>query len=125
MNLLLVALGGAVGAVGRYALVLLVRPHSPGWPLGTLLVNLVGCLAIGVLGGWSHHALSPRADSRVWALVVVGILGGFTTFSSFGLETIELMREDRLASAAAYVLMSNVLGLALAWGGYQIGTKLG
>lgn len=124
MNFLLVALGGALGAVARYGLVLLVRPHSPGWPLGTLVVNLIGCLAIGVIGGAGQHVLSPRADSRVWAFAVIGILGGFTTFSSFGLETVELVEEGRMASAAAYIALSNVVGLGFAWLGYVLGAKL-
>ncbi|MGH7133374.1 MAG: fluoride efflux transporter CrcB [Phycisphaerales bacterium] len=123
MNVLLVALGGALGAVGRYGLVLLLRPHSPGWPLGTLIVNLIGCLAIGVIGGAGQHVLSPRADSRVWAFAVIGILGGFTTFSSFGLETVELVQEGRMASAVAYIALSNVVGLGLAWAGYVLGVK--
>lgn len=124
MNVLLVALGGALGAVARYGLVLLVRPHSPSWPLGTLIVNLIGCLAIGVIGGATQHALTSRADSRLWAFAVIGILGGFTTFSSFGLETVELVQEGRMASAAAYVVLSNVVGLGLAWLGYVLGAKL-
>lgn len=123
MNIVLVAVGGALGAVARYGLVLLVRPHSPNWPLGTLIVNLIGCLAIGVIGGAGQHVLSPRADSRLWAFAVIGILGGFTTFSSFGLETVELMQEGRTASAAAYVALSNVVGLGLAWLGYVLGAR--
>lgn len=120
ITLALVAIGGAIGACLRYALVLALRPHSPGFPTGTLIVNLIGCLCIGALAGFTSHALSSRADSKLWALLAIGVLGGFTTFSSFSLETVELARDGKLGLAALYVLASNTLGIALAAGGYWI-----
>jgi len=113
--LLLVALGGAIGAGVRYGMVLAIKPHSADFPLGTLCVNLVGCLLIGVLAGW----LGPRAvlSERAFLFLGVGLLGGFTTFSSFGFETLTLISQQRLGAAAVYVLVSNVGGLGLAAAG--------
>ena len=89
-----------------------------GFPWGTLSVNVLGCLAIGVLS-----ALLVVEERRVpeWlhAGLVIGLLGGFTTFSTFGRETIELLREQRIAAAVAYVLASNLAGLAALWLGWS------
>lgn len=106
---MLVALGGAVGSLLRYSVVLLIRPMSPGFPTGTLVVNVAGCVVIGVLAGiWGPGVASGE---RHKLLVFTGILGGFTTFSSFSLEFAALLRDGRPGAAAAYVLLSNLLGL--------------
>lgn len=115
MNLALVAAGGALGSVLRYAVVLLVKPHSPNFPTGTLIVNLLGCLVIGLLAGLWGASITP-AD-RLKLLVFTGIIGGFTTFSSFGLETVTLLREGRIAAAIGYMACSNILGVLAATGG--------
>ena len=105
------ALGGAVGALGRWALAEAV-PHSPAaWPWSTLLVNLAGCLLIGVL----LAVLLARFPRSPWLrpLLAVGVLGGFTTFSTFAVDVVAMTREDRAPLAVAYVLAS-VLGGVLA-----------
>ncbi len=112
---LLVALGGAVGSVARYKLSAYVMQHALDWrfPLGTFTVNVVGCLAAGVLAGLAekHAMFSP--DTRV--LLFAGLLGGFTTFSAFGLETMHLLKRGDFAIAAANVVLSIVAGLAALW----------
>lgn len=104
-----VALGGAVGSVARFGVGLFARALAPGWPWGTLFVNLVGSLLIGVLVG--GFGLRPAPDALRLGLVT-GVLGGFTTFSAFSMETIEMLRAGDTVSALAYVTASVVLGLA-------------
>ena len=111
MAYLLAALGGAVGALARWGLESAL-PHSPGgWPWATLLVNLVGCLLIGVL----LAALLPRFPASPWLrpLLATGVLGGFTTYSTFAVDTVALVDAGRSAVAAAYIAAS-VLGGVLA-----------
>jgi CrcB protein len=105
-----VALGGGGGAVARYAVGvgLLAAWPGPAFPTATLLVNVSGSLAIGVLAG----LLSERA-APVWRLLlVVGFLGGYTTFSSYSLEALALARRGEWLLAAGYVVGSNALALA-------------
>jgi CrcB protein len=114
---LLIALGGAVGSVARYGtgtLLLRVTERTL-FPWGTLAVNLIGCLIIGYLNGLLDDRLI-RPEYRF--LAVVGFLGGYTTFSSFGWEAAAMLRQKDYAAAAAYVLASNVIGIALVVVGY-------
>jgi len=107
---LLVFVGGGVGSVARYLLATAVQRNAPeGFPFGTFLVNLIGCFAIGVVGalGLERAALSPEART----FLMVGILGGFTTFSSFAWETLGLLSVRDVFRAALYVGGSVVLGL--------------
>jgi fluoride exporter len=112
---LLVALGGALGSVARYKLSGLVLHHTIDWPFpaGTFAVNVLGCLVAGVLAALAeeHDLLSP--DTRI--LVFSGVLGGFTTFSAFGLETMHLLKRGELGVAAANVILSVVAGLLALW----------
>ena len=118
MNALLwVMFGGALGAGLRYGISLLLQTRSAEFPVGTLTVNLLGCLLIGFIATWLN-AETARPALRL--ALIVGILGGFTTFSSFGLETIELLQNGRLLVAGAYIFISNSLGLALVWLGHRI-----
>ncbi len=114
-EILLVALGGALGSVARFKLSGLVLHLTPGWrfPLGTFTVNVVGCLVAGVLVGLAekHDLLSP--DARL--LLFTGVLGGFTTFSAFGVETVHLLKRGDVALAAANVAGSVAIGLAALW----------
>ena len=111
LALVLVAAGGAVGSVLRYLVsVLAVELLGTAFPWGTLAVNVLGSLAIGVLGG-----LGVQGEMRL--LLVTGLLGGFTTFSAFSLET-GLLAERHAGLAAVYVAASLALGLAaffLSW----------
>jgi CrcB protein len=110
--LLLVALGGALGSVARFKLSGLVLQQVPGWrfPLGTFTVNVVGCLVAGVLAGLAerHDMFTP--DARL--LLFTGVLGGFTTFSAFGLETVHLLRRGDIAIASANIVLSVTAGIA-------------
>ena len=107
---LLVAGGGAVGAVARLAVSGFVQKRvGAGFPLGTLVVNVLGCLLLGVVMEVvvERELFSPR----VRALVAVGLLGSFTTFSTFGYETLELLRSGAWPSALANVGLNVVVGL--------------
>ena len=112
-QVLLVALGGGLGSVCRYLMSGWVLHRTPNlaFPWGTFAVNVLGCLAVGLLGGLvvKHDMLSP--DARVF--LFTGIAGGFTTFSAFGLETFYLIRRGEVGTAAAYVALSVVVGLLL------------
>lgn len=115
-----VAAGGALGSVGRYLLSLGVLAISPaGWrfPFGTFVVNLLGCFCIGALAGVAERH-GVREGVRLF--VGVGVLGGFTTFSTFGLETWELLRRQEWALAGGYVAGSVLLGL----GAVALGAQL-
>ncbi|MBM7806526.1 CrcB protein [Geodermatophilus bullaregiensis] len=111
MAYLLAALGGALGALARWG-VAEALPRSPGgWPWATLLVNLGGCLLIGVLTG----VLAARRPEPAWArpFLAVGVLGGYTTYSAFAVEAVLLADRGAVVLAAGYVLAS-VLGGVLA-----------
>ena len=108
---LLVGAGGAIGAMSRYGLSLLVGRLWPmSFPLATLLVNIIGSVAMGLFVGLMARFLPPwQNEARLF--VAVGSLGGFTTFSSFSLDTIVLIEHGQLLQAGAYVLLSVVLCL--------------
>jgi CrcB protein len=108
-NVLVVGLGGFLGSALRYTLARLLYTRAPGFPLGTLAVNVLGCLAIGLVLG----ALDARADAHPWwrLFLAAGVLGGFTTFSAFGYETVELLRAARYGSAFVSVVGNVGLGL--------------
>ncbi|WP_033169555.1 fluoride efflux transporter CrcB [Selenomonas sp. ND2010] len=118
-----VFIGGGLGAVCRYGVTTMVGMLLGGmFPWGTLVVNLVGSLLMGLVLG----ALLPLAKSlqllpeSLRLLLIVGFLGGFTTFSSFSMETLTLLRGDSFFLAAVNVVGSIVLGLAAAYIGYQL-----
>lgn len=114
---LMVMLGGAAGSALRYALSLVLNPEAgTGMPWGTLAANLAGCLLIG----WCSTLLADASDALRLG-VLVGILGGFTTFSSFGLEAIRLLQSEQVGLALAYIGISNLGGLAGVWIGLTLG----
>lgn len=111
-SLLLVGAGGAIGAMSRYAIGLLVgRLFVTTFPLATLLINIAGSLAMGICVGLLARFL-PTWHETARLFVAVGILGGFTTFSSFSLDTIVLIERGELANAVLYVALSVVVCLA-------------
>jgi CrcB protein len=95
MNVLLVGLGGAIGSVGRYLMGAWFQTlvGNPGFPWGTFLVNVIGAFLIGVAFGLSKDG---PLSSQAWTLVVIGALGGYTTFSTFALETLEQFADGRI-----------------------------
>jgi len=118
--LALVALGGGFGAACRYMIsTTLMRGTVNSFPLGTFAVNLLGCLLIGFWAGLAVRHAWLNGDLRL--LLVTGVLGGFTTFSAFGLESLQLMRQGDVGLAGVYVGGSTVLGLALVVLGWWLG----
>ena len=109
--MLIVAIGGAIGSVARYKLGGFALHHTEGWnfPVSTFAVNLLGCFVIGLLAALAeHHDLfSPS----IRLLLFTGVLGGFTTFSAFGYESVYLLRRNLFDVAFAYVTLSVVCGL--------------
>ena len=120
MSILLVAFGGALGSVSRYLLGTWIQSVSKTihFPFGTLAVNLIGCFVIGFLSHLADARSAFTTESR--ALVFVGVLGGFTTFSSFGNDTINLLRDGEMFNALANVGANVILGLALVWLGRTV-----
>lgn len=117
-KLALIALGGAAGSVLRYLLAHLAqRPAGDDFPLGILIVNVLGCLAIGLLWGALDAPHDAPGRRELQLLLIVGLLGGFTTFSTFAWDAVRLLDQGRLAAAGAYVLLSNALGIAAALAG--------
>jgi CrcB protein len=116
VNVLLVGVGGFLGSVARYLVGGLVQERLPGaFPWGTLAVNALGCLLIGCLSELAEARSFLSPGSR--ALLVVGILGGFTTFSAFGNETLNLMRDRSWEFAAANVGAHVGLAIGAVWFG--------
>jgi fluoride exporter len=120
INAAVVGLGGFIGVLARYGLGGLVHRQLPfaTFPYGTLAVNLLGCFAIGVLAGLAESRQLFGPEFRMFALI--GILGGFTTFSTFGYETFLMARDAEYLRATANVGMHVVLGLTLVWLGFAI-----
>lgn len=119
MKILLVALGGAFGSVARYQLSGLVMAQYAQWrfPLGTFVVNVLGCLVIGVLAGLAVKEDFFSPELRV--LLFTGVVGGFTTFSAFELETFYLIRRGEFLVAGSYFLLSIAVGLLALWLGFM------
>lgn len=108
-----VALGGAIGSSLRYVIsILLQEQSSSGFPFGTLMVNLLGCLLIGVLVGFSIHKPGLISEHTKFFLAT-GVCGGFTTFSAFSAETYALIDKGDFLTAGVYVGVSIVAGLIL------------
>jgi len=144
MKLAVVFVGGGLGSVLRYAMGLLVAKFTPSssltgssaaetatgttphwlamYPIATMSVNIIGCALIGFI--WGMLGDPEEGNEPLRLALIVGLLGGFTTFSSFGWETLDLMSNGRTASAIGYVLISVALGLLAAWGGHAIATLI-
>lgn len=122
-NVILVGLGGFVGSVGRYLTYLLVSTYfTYSFPIATLLVNTIGCFAIGALSATVGH-YATLSNPRILLLLTTGILGGFTTFSAFGLETVELLRLQPTL-AILNVLGNLLLGIGAVVGGRMLATAI-
>ena len=115
VNFLLVGAGGFLGAVSRFGISQLF-PASK-FHFGTLAVNLIGCLLIGVAFGFlSREAIARPAQ----LLLITGFLGGFTTFSAFGLDTLKMIHDGAFTSALLYIGVSTIAGAALVAAGYEL-----
>jgi CrcB protein len=120
LNFILIAAGGALGSVLRYAMSgwtqnAALHGPLPLFPWGILLVNAVGCLAIGVLTALFMGPFIVRQEYQNF--LIVGVLGGYTTFSSFGRDTIMLVQSGQPVLAGLNIVFSNVLGLLAVWAG--------
>jgi CrcB protein len=118
-KLLLIGLAGFIGTLSRYWLSgVVARRYGETFPMGTLLVNLVGCFMVGLL----FYLLQERflVNQTVRTVILIGFLGGFTTFSSFGLQTFTLLQDGEFGLAALNILGANVIGLVLVWAGYTL-----
>jgi fluoride exporter len=119
-KVLLIGLAGLIGTVGRYALSgVIARRFGETFPAGTLVVNIVGCFLAGLL----FYLLQERnlVSPATRTVVMIGFLGGFTTFSSFGLQTFTLLRDGEFWFATLNIVGSNFLGLLMVWAGYTVG----
>jgi len=120
VNLFLIAIGGAIGSVARWLLSTFVL-HVTGslFPIGTFVVNVVGCIVFGAIVGAAEQrfVLSPEAR----AFLLVGLLGGFTTFSSYAFESFGLLRDGQFLAATANIVGQVVVGLVAFWAGFAIG----
>lgn len=117
MKYLFIGIGGAIGAIGRYILQGFVYQFTgAGFPYGTLAVNVIGCFLIGFFMELSESRFFIAPQIRIF--VTVGILGGFTTFSTFGYETFSLLRDGEFIRALINVVNSVFIGLAAVWLGF-------
>lgn len=123
INAALVGSGGFIGAVFRYAMSGIVQRHAglSMFPFGTLAVNMLGCFLIGAAVGLADSRQLFGPEFRLFALI--GVLGGFTTYSTFGYESFALMRDADYLKMLANVIVHVVLGLALVWVGYAMTTR--
>jgi fluoride exporter len=122
LQALLVGTGGFIGSVLRHGANVLAAVLLPGarYPVATFAVNLIGCVLIGLFEGWATRGSSICAQLRLFS--VVGVLGGFTTFSTFGSETFVLARSGFAGVAAANVVLQVALGLLGVWLGHTLVT---
>lgn len=119
-NILLVGLGGFIGTIARYKLggVILHMTVQGRFPLGIFAVNILGCLLVGLLAGIAERYDVFGPEARLF--LFTGLLGGFTTFSAFGLEAMSLIRRGDLGTAALYAGGSVVFGITAVWLGLKL-----
>ena len=118
LNCLLVALGGGLGACARYLIGLAPLREPFAFPVKTLFINLLGCFAIGLIAALASKSasLSPKTG----LFIKTGLCGGFTTFSTFALETETLIKSGHIGMALLYVVLSVFVGIALVFAGQMI-----
>lgn len=118
-SILLVGLGGGVGSIFRFLASHLTKKYWDGtFPIATFLVNLTGCLLIGVFVGMLLKSQNMSSDLRM--LLVVGFCGGYTTFSAFALENLELIQNEKYFVSIFYMLASVIAGILLVWVGIAL-----
>ena len=118
-RLIFIGLAGLIGTIARFEITEIASKRlGTTFPIGTLLVNIFGCF----LGGFLFYALQERTtvSETVRLVVMVGFLGGFTTFSAFGVQTFELLKNGEIGLGLLNVAVSNVVGLAVVWLGYSV-----
>jgi CrcB protein len=115
-SILIVGLGGMIGSMARYIFALAIKPTS--FPYATFTVNILGSFVIGLVMGYALKTDSFNNNGKLF--LATGICGGFTTFSAFSLECIELLKQHRYSVMLTYILISIVLGLAATFAGVQL-----
>ena len=120
-QLLWVGLGGFLGSVGRFVISGFFNRLSPAltFPIGTLAVNILGCFLIGLLHGLAESRNMLGTDTRIF--LFIGVLGGFTTYSTFGFESLALLKDGAMLKASANIIIHVFLGLAAVWLGDTLG----
>jgi CrcB protein len=126
-----VAIGGALGSMARFWLGAFVAellgpqfPYGPQLPWGTILINILGSFVIGFFATFTGPGGRIVASFGTRAFVMVGICGGFTTFSAFSLQTLDLVRENHWGQAAANILLSVIVCLLAVWAGHALAAGL-
>jgi CrcB protein len=122
-KLFLIGLAGFIGTLSRYWMSgVVAKRYGETFPMGTLVVNLLGCFLVGLL----FYLLEERflINQTARTAVLIGLLGGFTTFSSFGLQTFTLIQDRQVGLAVLNITASNVIGLLLVWAGYTLAKVL-
>lgn len=122
-KLFLIGLAGFVGTLARYGLSgVIAKRYGETFPLGTLAVNLIGCFLVGLL----FYLMQERflVNQNVRTIILIGLLGGFTTFSSLGLQTFTLLQDGEIGLAAVNLGASNLIGQLMVWGGYTLAKVL-
>lgn len=115
-NILLIGLGGAIGSMFRYAIGCLIGTKN--FPLSTLLINVVGSFVIGLV---MAYCLKNESFSANWKLfLTTGICGGFTTFSAFSLENLQMLQQGKLGMAICYAAGSVLLSIGAVWAGFKL-----
>jgi fluoride exporter len=117
MKILLLFVAGGLGTLCRYACGKLVAYEEGKFPTATLIINIIGCVIIGILYGLAQKR---GINEYTKSILAIGFCGGFTTFSAFGLETLHMLKEQNHAAAVLYIVLSIVLGLAAVFVGMQI-----
>jgi CrcB protein len=119
LRFVLIGLAGFAGTIARYWLSgIVARRYGETFPYGTLAVNALGCFVAGVLFYVMYDRFLTSPTSR--SVIFIGLLGGFTTFSSYGLQTFTLLRDGEIFLALVNVGVSNIAGLFLVWVGYKL-----
>ena len=118
INFLYIASGGAIGASLRYIISYLCKLYFPYFPVGTLIVNIIGSFFIGLL---ANYLISKEMSEIFFRyFLIIGLLGSFTTFSAFSIETIELIKEGKISISLLYILLSFILSIFAAFIGLSL-----
>ena len=120
-QLLWVGVGGFLGSVGRFVVAGFFNRLSPAlaFPIGTLAVNILGCFLIGLLHGLAESRNILGTDIRIF--LFIGVLGGFTTYSTFGFESLALLKDGEFFKTSANILLHVIVGLSAVWIGDTLG----